>query len=664
MLCNKCGRKINCKKPRCKKCGEKIILEEVGKMSNISTASVNRETVVVSAEKTVPKKKKFAVVYAAVGLAVIAIVCTLLLIFLPGNFKNNEAPKIADNTIYINCTGSEIGVKNKDDALKAINDLKEVFGIDDNDAFELLGEYSTDVGTFYQFEQVFNKVPVYGSGITVAADKDGNVFSISGKYIKIDKEFNTKPKNDEEKIKKLLIDKYDDSKCSDPELVVYVTKDETILAYKAEVVGYRENDEFIARNIIIDENGDELSDENALYFNPDDGETSEKTPSPSPETTAEPTPTSTPTESTPPKNNTDKKEFSIYKADDENWYKKGEHKPIEDYDEVSESILNNLENASGFFKGIDSQLKMDEISVYIHEKVKEIDVEDDEDEVEYETPDTGVFEISEGKEFYFKNLVGECQLISFAIEEGKAPSADCVAHEYAHAVIDKNTAGNLSDKLCEDYAKVFAALANDNIKNLKPDDNTPLLNTACQMRDKGVDSKTLAKIWYNSLFVLPADADVDDCITALKIISEKVLENEEQKIMVFAVLNSDKKVYEMVGEKPKVTVLPEGTDHDEPKVENNSNGKSCKLKDIKGENNSYKVTVTVSGKQYTKYVIVKKGAAEEIYFYTESTPEVKEKDDDVSADVDDDRKDDKTTENNNAEENSNNQEGNVLTTDT
>lgn len=101
-------------------------------------------------------------------------------------------------------------VNNENDALAAIDDLSEVFGI--KNVSEEFGDCKADNvlnNSYYRFEQKYKGISVYGRSMSVSADSDGNCLLITGNYSTLD-DIDTHIIFDEESAEKLIRDSYED----------------------------------------------------------------------------------------------------------------------------------------------------------------------------------------------------------------------------------------------------------------------------------------------------------------------------------------------------------------------------------------------------------------------------------------------------------------------
>ena len=97
--------------------------------------------------------------------------------------NDNKTPKFIDGSVV------NTKVKNKNDVMKALNEIKDMYGFTSaEDTFEILSvENSLDV-TYYKVQQVYKTTSylsgtkVYGHQLVVAVNKDNKVVSITGNY--------------------------------------------------------------------------------------------------------------------------------------------------------------------------------------------------------------------------------------------------------------------------------------------------------------------------------------------------------------------------------------------------------------------------------------------------------------------------------------------------
>lgn len=94
--------------------------------------------------------------------------------------KSNSASSNVDSFVLLSDGFTDRIVTDPASALAAIGDVADVVGIDDINA-ELTGckEDTVSGNTYYRFQQVYQGIPVYGQGVVIIVDAEGNCLSLS-----------------------------------------------------------------------------------------------------------------------------------------------------------------------------------------------------------------------------------------------------------------------------------------------------------------------------------------------------------------------------------------------------------------------------------------------------------------------------------------------------
>ena len=91
---------------------------------------------------------------------------------------NNQIPNFIDGNF------SNRLINSSNDALLALNDIKDKMGIQDaTKEFVLEREEKSENITYYRFKQVYNKISVYNQKIIVSVDQNKKILGMSGYYI-------------------------------------------------------------------------------------------------------------------------------------------------------------------------------------------------------------------------------------------------------------------------------------------------------------------------------------------------------------------------------------------------------------------------------------------------------------------------------------------------
>lgn len=92
--------------------------------------------------------------------------------------NDNNVPK------YISGKFTDLKVLDKDTAIKALTEVKDLFKISNVSNEFMVEEIKTNEDvTYYEFQQKYNSIEVLGGELTMSVDKDGNVLAVNGNYV-------------------------------------------------------------------------------------------------------------------------------------------------------------------------------------------------------------------------------------------------------------------------------------------------------------------------------------------------------------------------------------------------------------------------------------------------------------------------------------------------
>ncbi|MBR2289753.1 MAG: BspA family leucine-rich repeat surface protein [Clostridia bacterium] len=168
--------------------------------------------------------------------------------------KNNIYEKYSDTKVT--------DLKTAKESLKDImSDLEiaSVEELDDGKAFEFVDDFNS-----YKFSQEFKGLEVYGNGIIVYADKEGNAEGIINSLVDVPDDFNTSPKHSSKELEEEVLALFDDSEMEimDSNLIIFPVEENRFeLAYEY-VVGKELG---VTRVIVSDNTEEVLSYESQVY---------------------------------------------------------------------------------------------------------------------------------------------------------------------------------------------------------------------------------------------------------------------------------------------------------------------------------------------------------------------------------------------------------------
>ncbi|CDM69874.1 Zinc metalloprotease (Elastase) [Clostridium bornimense] len=186
-----------------------------------------------------------------------------------GTINNGEAPEVyldeEDSCKFIDGSYTNIKVENEDDAIESINSIKKLMKINyPEDEFEVSKVNSTGDLVSYKLQQIYNDIPLYGREIVVVTDGEGNTTSVGGNYLE-GVSVDTNAEISKENIASYITKIYgSDAKVNNEELVIYSLNDvEPTLCWKVTVEGAK-NGELYTVNSFINAKTGELVNEVSL----------------------------------------------------------------------------------------------------------------------------------------------------------------------------------------------------------------------------------------------------------------------------------------------------------------------------------------------------------------------------------------------------------------
>ena len=139
--------------------------------------------------------------------------------------RENGTPRFIDGKLI------KTKVNSKDDVFVALNEISEYFGFSSaKDEFSLLREDSSLEINYYRVSQKYRNVNVYGYELVLAADKNGNVTSVSGNYLP-NLNVNTTSGLNETGAKEILAGKLEDFSILASGKYIYLHDDTPMLTY-------------------------------------------------------------------------------------------------------------------------------------------------------------------------------------------------------------------------------------------------------------------------------------------------------------------------------------------------------------------------------------------------------------------------------------------------
>lgn len=168
MKCPRCNAEVEKGEKYCNKCGKKI------------------------------KSKKPIIISIAVVLVIALITVSVSFLFLGNgspspdkiNTLSQEELTALSNENYVSFSEgfTDVKIRDEDTALKAVESVSDSIGIKDvNKELKISSVNTVGDDTYYRMNQYFNDIPVYGRDIVISADKNGNATNLTSNTINIEK---------------------------------------------------------------------------------------------------------------------------------------------------------------------------------------------------------------------------------------------------------------------------------------------------------------------------------------------------------------------------------------------------------------------------------------------------------------------------------------------
>ncbi len=524
--------------------------------------------------------KKKIIIIACIAAVVILAVAGIIL-WKMGVFKSKAHSPVTGTAmeteiITVDCANIDIPVYNEADAYKALNSVSALFGFENaSDVLTTKSVDNVDGDTYYRFAQQYKGIPVEGKTIVLSAGDDGKVFHISGNYVDIDDSLSVPPKLNADKAKS-QVEKQIKSEIpnglsvSAPKLKIFCGAESNTLTWETTACGYDKDDVFVSWSVYADANtGDVIYKTSNIDYN-------QVTKTETGHNNGQQTITVEEKEVNGKKQYSlydEKRGISVYKPIDKYyWYQDGKAELItynegEAADESAVDALANMSKVYDYFEklkwvGID---KFDgKIPVYVH--AEDMNMSDG------NSTNRRIWGIENGNAFRYRE--GNYHGFAFTVTKSgfgeHSTNLDTVAHEYTHAVsgdiadlqgaLDTNITGAVN----EAYSDIFGELIEDAYygpgtdwvhgdRHIKSPDGkvyfsyydknfvikdaydcyrlSTIISHAAYLMYKGAkgdgsainNTETLAKLWYDSLYMLNSNSDFENCRYAVETSAQRLL---------------------------------------------------------------------------------------------------------------------------------------------
>lgn len=600
MQCNKCGSTIKDGLKFCTNCGAKLVLSQsqdknrycpnCGELVENESFCTNCGTKLEEVTNNNPDSNNDKTSRQPKKIIPIVIACLIVVLGVGGYFAINyflnnlstglEETAVAESTgsIFVDCSTIYDKVTSVDDAYMVLNNASELFGFDDSK--DVLDVEKTDYvngDTYYRFTQKYKNIPVYGKSVVLSADDKGNVFNISGSYMKLQEDLETEPTLDKEKAKKKVEKQVKKElknglTISEPKLVVHCGSEDQTLAWKFDVAGYNKNGDFQPYKIFIGANNGDVIEASKTIVDIQTQKNLKGQNGDMHSVTVEEFETTDNNKNYQLRDKNRNINVNIA-TDDYYWYKElldGKTtstlvcwKNNEEPDRSAVDAMANVSKTYDYYNNVVKYTGLDgeggEIPVYVHV-------------LGYGFEEDGEVTEKENKNNAFFWAYPDTPIIAFTVmDKGKneySDSLDVVAHEYTHGVV-YNISGITGDEddayeraINEAYADIIGLFVEADSMNGIPDwkvgelrdienpsnnsypnnykqydvkkgayYNSSVISHAAYLMWNGVgesnsairDVNVLAQLWYDSLYMLNPDSDFSNCRTAVEISAKRLL---------------------------------------------------------------------------------------------------------------------------------------------
>lgn len=478
----------------------------------------------------------------------------------------NSAVDVIIEGDYVSIDGnfSSVQITDTMSAIETVDSIGGLLGI--SYAKDNLIEQSVaslDGDTFYRLAQIYEGIPVYGKSIIVSANDTGNSLSLTSNYCSI-KDFNITPNIGADEITKLAqeyiksqIGNYGNYSIisSGLELIIYMIDNQPILSYYINIAGTSsESDLLIAQELILNANtGIVLKNSDTINFISRSDEFAGQLVN----------------------------HQIPYEDIDNIYYMKDSNRNITVYDGAGQYEWYDSNNrinikwsdeSSPNESAVDAMANLIQVFTYYKDNLERNSFNNKGEDIDAfvnvsSYKDTmGNINIKYDNAFYSNSPGGKVLAFLVMSDGSEEYSAyiDIVAHEFTHGVVAEaaRQSNGESGALSEAYADIIGlcikasvmekdidwyiskirsintltAKYNYHYVNYDPDIdchyNSTIISYAAYLMWNGIDGNgsisinnadILAKLWYRSLLLLPEDATISQCRTAVELASKQLL---------------------------------------------------------------------------------------------------------------------------------------------
>ena len=177
--CGKCGAKLN-KKRLCPNCDKQAISKSKQKLKKYSIRFLITFLVLVILFTGITST---LVYFGIIDFPIISDVMEKTGLI---DNKNNQEDDSTSNFVCLDGSFSDVSIEDETSALNAIDDAKDLLGI--QDVQDELNNCQTEnilENNYYRFYQEYDDIPVYGRTVTISANSQGDCLMLSGNYLNL-----------------------------------------------------------------------------------------------------------------------------------------------------------------------------------------------------------------------------------------------------------------------------------------------------------------------------------------------------------------------------------------------------------------------------------------------------------------------------------------------